>query len=81
MPPLHCFHVLGFGPVCHYAFAIGVLHACNKASFLPVLEICNIFDAFEILNRIDSEQESLDTLAKGVDRTQNTQGFAERRSK
>tara|TARA_R100000781_G_scaffold114335_1_gene84877 strand:+ start:837 stop:1118 length:282 start_codon:yes stop_codon:yes gene_type:complete len=40
-----------------------------------------IFDAFEILNRIDSEQESLDTLAKGVDRTQNTQGFAERRSK
>lgn len=40
-----------------------------------------IFDAFEILNRIDGEQESIDALTRGIDRTQNTQGFAERKSK
>ena len=40
-----------------------------------------IFDAFEILNRVDAEQESLDIASKGVSVTQTKQGFAERRSK
>lgn len=40
-----------------------------------------IFDAFEILNRIESEKESLEAIDKGVSRTDTKQGFAERRSK
>ncbi|QDP58969.1 MAG: hypothetical protein GOVbin1678_11 [Prokaryotic dsDNA virus sp.] len=40
-----------------------------------------IFDAFEILNRIDEEQESIDSLDKGKSKTETKQGFAERRSK
>ena len=40
-----------------------------------------IFDAFEILNRIDSEEESLEIASRGADKTQTKQGFAERRSK
>jgi predicted outer membrane protein len=39
-----------------------------------------IFDAFEILNRIESEREALEMLDKGVSRTDTKQGFAERRS-
>tara|TARA_B100000768_G_C11260263_1_gene368439 strand:+ start:667 stop:948 length:282 start_codon:yes stop_codon:yes gene_type:complete len=40
-----------------------------------------IMDAFEILSRIESEQEAIDSLDKGVSKTQTKQGFAERRSK
>ena len=40
-----------------------------------------IFDAFEILNRIDAEQASIDSLEKGVKITDTKQGFAERRAK
>ena len=40
-----------------------------------------IFDAFEILNRIESEKENLDSIDKGISRTDTKQGFAERRSK
>lgn len=40
-----------------------------------------IFDAFEILNRIDAERESLEMLENGIKRTDTKQGFAERRSK
>ena len=40
-----------------------------------------IFDAFEILSRIESEKESLDIAEKGGSRTDTKQGFAERRSK
>jgi hypothetical protein len=40
-----------------------------------------IFDAFEILNRIESEKESLDSIEKGISKTDTKQGFAERRSK
>lgn len=36
-----------------------------------------IFDAFEILNRIDAEEEALNS----VNKTNTNQGFAERRSK
>ena len=40
-----------------------------------------IFDAFEILNRIESEKESLEEVERGVSKTDTKQGFAERRSK
>jgi len=40
-----------------------------------------IFDAFEILNRIEAEQESIDAMEKGSDKIDTKQGFAERRSK
>lgn len=40
-----------------------------------------IFDAFEILSRIEAEKESLDMLDKGLSKTDTKQGFAERRSK
>lgn len=40
-----------------------------------------IFDAFEILNRIESEKESLEAINNGISKTDTKQGFAERRSK
>lgn len=40
-----------------------------------------IFDAFEILSRIETEKENLDSAARGVSKTDTKQGFAERRSK
>jgi hypothetical protein len=40
-----------------------------------------IFDAFEILSRIEQERENLDSIEKGVSKTDTKQGFAERRSK
>ena len=39
-----------------------------------------IFDAFEILNRIQQEKEVIELESKGIKQTTN-QGFAERRSK
>ena len=41
----------------------------------------SIVDAFEILTRIESEKENIESSEKGVDRTDTKQGFAERRSK
>jgi hypothetical protein len=40
-----------------------------------------IFDAFEILSRIESEKEALEMMENGVSKTNTKQGFAERRSK
>ncbi len=40
-----------------------------------------IFDAFEILNRIDAEQETIDIINKGLNNVDTKQGFAERKSK
>jgi len=40
-----------------------------------------IFDAFEILSRIEAEQEAINSIDKGLDKTSTKQGFAERRSK
>lgn len=40
-----------------------------------------IFDAFEILSRIESEKESIELSDKGINKTDSKQGFAERRSK
>ena len=40
-----------------------------------------IFDAFEILNSIESEREAIESLDKGPSKVDTRQGFAERRSK
>jgi len=40
-----------------------------------------IFDAFEILNRIESEREAIESIDKETNKTNTRQGFAERRSK
>ena len=40
-----------------------------------------IFDAFEILNRIELEKESIEAIQRGGSKTDTNQGFAERRSK
>lgn len=40
-----------------------------------------IFDAFEILSRIDLEKENLESIDSGVNKTDTKQGFAERRSR
>ncbi len=40
-----------------------------------------IFDAFEILSRIEAEQLQLESIEKGASKTETKQGFAERRSK
>jgi|TARA_R110000796_G_scaffold113954_1_gene225666 hypothetical protein len=40
-----------------------------------------IFDAFEILSRIEQERESINISENGESRTDTNQGFAERRSK
>lgn len=39
-----------------------------------------IFDAFEILNRIEVERENLEMLEHGPSKTDTKQGFAERRA-
>jgi hypothetical protein len=40
-----------------------------------------IFDAFEILSRIEAEKENIDSSERGVSKNDTKQGFAERRSK
>lgn len=40
-----------------------------------------IFDAFEILNKIELERESLEIESNGQSKVESKQGFAERRSK
>ncbi len=40
-----------------------------------------IFDAFEILSRIEAEKENIDSAERGISKTDTKQGFAERRSK
>jgi hypothetical protein len=40
-----------------------------------------VFDAFEILSRIQSEKEALYAIDKGVSPTDTKQDFAERKSK
>lgn len=40
-----------------------------------------IFDAFEILSRIEAERESLEMADRGVQKVDTKQGFAERRSR
>lgn len=40
-----------------------------------------IFDAFDILNKIDAEQDNINMSKVGPSKTETKQGFAERRSK
>lgn len=40
-----------------------------------------IFDAFEILTRIELERENIDSMDRGISKTDTKQGFAERRSR
>ena len=39
-----------------------------------------IFDAFEILSRIEAEKENIESAERGLSKTDTKQGFAERRS-
>jgi hypothetical protein len=55
--------------------------AADKLKNAAATKKLAIFDAFEILNRIEAEKESLEIAEKGGNRTDTRQGFAERRSK
>lgn len=55
--------------------------AADKLKNAAATKKLAIFDAFEILSRIESEKESLDIAENGGSKTDTKQGFAERRSK
>lgn len=55
--------------------------AADKLKNAAAAKKLAIFDAFEILSRIEAEKESIDALEKGLSKTDTKQGFAERRSK
>ena len=55
--------------------------AADKLKNAAATKKLAIFDAFEILNRIENERENIDAEDKGVSKTETKQGFAERRSK
>jgi hypothetical protein len=55
--------------------------AADKLKNAAATKKLAIFDAFEILNRIEAEKESIELSEKGGSRTDTRQGFAERRSK
>lgn len=54
--------------------------AADKLKNAAMSKKLAIFDAFEILNRIEAEREALEMVDNGVSKTQTKQGFAERRS-
>jgi hypothetical protein len=55
--------------------------AADKMKNAAAAKKLAIFDAFEILNRIEAEKENLDSASNGLSKTDTKQGFAERRSK
>ena len=55
--------------------------AADKLKNAAASKKLSIFEAFEILKRIDLEKENLIIEAKGPIKTDSKQGFAERRSK
>lgn len=55
--------------------------AADKLKNAAATKRLAIFDAFEILNKIESEREALDFADRGISRAESKQGFAERRSK
>ena len=55
--------------------------AADKMKNAAAAKKLAIFDAFEILSRIETEKENLDSAERGVSKTDTKQGFAERRSK
>ena len=59
----------------------GVDLAADKLKNAAATKKLAIFDAFEILSRIELEKENLDAIQYGTSKTDTKQGFAERRSK
>jgi hypothetical protein len=55
--------------------------AADKMKNAAAAKKLAIFDSFEILSRIEAEKENIDSLERGVSKTDTKQGFAERRSK
>jgi hypothetical protein len=55
--------------------------AADKMKNAAAAKKLAIFDAFEILNRIEAEKENIDSAERGIGKTDTKQGFAERRSK
>ncbi len=55
--------------------------AADKLKNAAATKKLAIFDAFEILDRIEAEKEALEAASKGEDPSSSKQGFAERRSK
>jgi hypothetical protein len=53
--------------------------AADRLKNAAVTKKIAIFDAFEILARIDAESENIAMLERGVTKTDTKQGFAERR--
>jgi hypothetical protein len=59
----------------------GVDLAADKLKNAAATKKLAIFDAFEILSRIEQETESIESFESGVSKIDTKQGFAERRSK
>lgn len=55
--------------------------AADKLKNAAATKKLAIFDAFEILSRIESEKEAIESIENGKSKTDTKQGFAERRSK
>ena len=55
--------------------------AADKLKNAAATKKLAIFDAFEILNRIETERENIEASEKGLNKNESKQGFAERRSK
>jgi hypothetical protein len=55
--------------------------AADKLKNAAATKKLAIFDAFEILSRIESERQSIEDLDRGITKTDSKQGFAERRSR
>lgn len=55
--------------------------AADKLKNAAATKKLAIFDAFEILSRIEAEKENLDTSNSSPNKIDSIQGFAERRSK
>jgi len=55
--------------------------AADKLKNAAATKKLAIFDAFEILSRIELEEETLDSIDNGNKKTDTRQGFAERRSR
>lgn len=55
--------------------------AADKMKNAAAAKKLAIFDAFEILSRIEAEKENLESAERGISKTDTKQGFAERRSK
>lgn len=55
--------------------------AADKMKNAAAAKKLAIFDAFEILSRIEAEKENINSAERGISKTDTKQGFAERKSK